>query len=192
MSKYLLLCACFLQTAFLMAQKAPYLTTKTVPEKVFEIYKEGRQALYFDKAEDAIKFFDKAIKKEPTFIDAYLLRAEAYAFLKKEWKALADYEQVIQLDSAYAPKIYFSRARMAWERENYAEVETQLKIFLRFYKTQDDLRVQAYKRLEDAKFIPYALAHPVPFLLFALVLSHISLLHIYVFPRPVLFSLFYV
>lgn len=163
MSKYLLLCACFLQTAFLMAQKAPYLTAKTVPEKVFAIFKDGRTALYYDKAAEAINAFDKAIKKEPTFIDAYLLRAEAYSVMKKEVQALADYEKVIQLDSAYAPKIYFSRARMAWERENYAEVETQLNLFLRFYKTQDDLRVQAYKRLEDAKFIPYALAHPVPF-----------------------------
>jgi flagellar motor protein MotB len=50
----------------------------------------------------AIQFANGAISLEPRFVDAFLLRADIYAKLKRYELAIADFERAYQLDSIYS------------------------------------------------------------------------------------------
>ncbi|MHB2154308.1 tetratricopeptide repeat protein [Calditrichota bacterium GD2] len=67
------------------------------PENVDLAYKYAKVAVNSGAYEDAIEPISKVIEKKPTKA-AYLLRAEAYESLNKNFKAINDYKAILKMD----------------------------------------------------------------------------------------------
>ena len=71
-------------------------------EKAKNYYKEGIKKTYYSDYTGAIEDFNKAIKYNPEYIEAYLNRGNCKANLRNYKGALEDYDKAIELNPDYA------------------------------------------------------------------------------------------
>jgi outer membrane protein OmpA-like peptidoglycan-associated protein/Tfp pilus assembly protein PilF len=166
MKHYLIYIVCSImliscQTTSIVAQD--YITTKEISPKVKKAYTKAYQQYRANDIPAAKKSFEKIIKKNPTFINAYHLMAECY-IREKDWlKAVEYYKKSTEIAPDYQPNVYYKLAQIAMEQEQYVEARKQLEKFLTYPKTSESMDQMARKMLGDAKFRPEALSKPVDF-----------------------------
>lgn len=81
---------------------------------------EGDNFVTSEKFEEAICTYTKAIELDPTYIEAYNRRGEAYSKLMKNEDAINDYTKVIELDPSNK-EAYCSRAKETGKLGNYVD-----------------------------------------------------------------------
>ena len=160
--KYFLIYIILLFTFGVQAQDE-YVTKKTAHKKAIKAYNKGNQ---FNRARDyesAIKALDKAIKKEPTFVDAYLLRADSY-FASNDFKnAETDFEKILELAPDFNPRINYVVALVEAEQNKYDEAVKHLETFLAGEPKGKRITKKATQLLSDFQFAAVAVKNPVPF-----------------------------
>ncbi len=68
----------------------------------------------------AAKYYTKAIKRKPSYAQAYLMRAAAYHSLKEYELATKDYTKVIEFGDAYFKAVgHFNRGVVHYERKKF-------------------------------------------------------------------------
>ena len=140
-----------------------YHTRKTAPAKALKHYKKAQQYTYNKDYTKAVKFFEKAIKVTPDFIDAHLLLADSYAVLGNRDKAAAGFEKVVSLDPDYRPKIYYAWGILERQHKNYAAAADQFERFLSYPQKSDELKQKVETLVENCRFAAVATKNPVPF-----------------------------
>jgi outer membrane protein OmpA-like peptidoglycan-associated protein/ribosomal protein L24E len=152
-----------LLSATALTGQKEYVTKATAHKKAVKAYQEGDMYNSSRQYVKAIEFFDKAIKKEPTFLDAYLLRADSYYSMKNYGKAEVDFEKIIEIDSSYNPRIYYVVAITEYEQNKFDEAVAHIQQFLDLNYRNEKLVKMAEKQLETYEFAANAMANPVPF-----------------------------
>jgi Flp pilus assembly protein TadD len=82
--------------------------------KAVALWKKGE----FTQPNQAIKYLNKAIQKNPKFAEAYNNRGNAYRDLKQLQKAFADYNQAIRLKPNYV-QAYNNRGNIYYDLKKY-------------------------------------------------------------------------
>ncbi len=155
----LIISLCFLVN--LSAQD--YHTRKTAPAKALKHYKKAQQYTYNKDYTKAVKFFEKAVKVTPNFIDAHLLLADSYAVLGNRDKAAAGFEKVVSLDPDYRPKIYYAWGILERQHKNYDAAADQFERFLSYPQKSEELKQKVETLVKDSRFAAVATKNPVPF-----------------------------
>jgi lipoprotein NlpI len=75
---------------------------------ISDLLNQARAASRNGKNEEAIAFATKAIEANPKNGNSYYIRGQYYEMTREHAKAIADYDQVLQLDSS-APEVYQHR-----------------------------------------------------------------------------------
>jgi len=140
-----------------------YHTRKTAPKKALKHYKKAQQYTYAKDYTKAVKFFEKAVKVTPNFIDAHLLLADSYAVLGNRDKAAAGFEKVVSLDPDYRPKIYYAWGILERQHENYDAAADKFERFLTYPQKSDELKQKVETLIKDSRFAAVATQNPVPF-----------------------------
>ncbi len=140
-----------------------YHTRKTAPAKALKHYKKAQQYTYAKDYTKAVKFFEKAIKVTPNFIDAHLLLADSYAVLGNRDKAAAGFEKVVRFDPDYRPKIYYAWGVLERQHKNYDAAADQFERFLTYPQKSDELKQKVETLIKDSRFAAVATKNPVPF-----------------------------
>lgn len=83
----------------------------TWAEPEIAAYEEGIQLVKKGSFREAVAAFDKALRLNPDFAEAYGGRGNVYAALAQYEQALKDYDEAIRLDSAYV-EAYFNRGNV--------------------------------------------------------------------------------
>lgn len=149
--------------ATLTHAQQPFKTVDEVKRRAKIAFDEGN---HFNRYEDyprAIEKLTTAIEIEPTFINAYLLRADSYYASEQFAEAEADFEQVIALDTAFNVRIYYILALSEMRQSKYGEARTHLQHFIDRYEGREAMVVRARTALRNAAFAEKALQNPVPF-----------------------------
>jgi outer membrane protein OmpA-like peptidoglycan-associated protein/tetratricopeptide (TPR) repeat protein len=146
-----------------LLQGQVFLTEKNAPPKAVEQYVEARQLLFNKEVKEGMQRLEKLLKKYPNFVDARLLYAESFAFEQQYDRARAEYLLALELAPDHRPVAYFTLGRIAKEQGRYDECAQRLEKFLTYPTASEELRRRAEKMLADARFIPGALAAPLPF-----------------------------
>ena len=73
-----------------------------------------------EQNDEAIKYYDKAIKLNPFFAEAFCNRGVAKSHLGDKKKAMKNYDKAIELNPEYA-KAYNNRGNIKFDLENYEE-----------------------------------------------------------------------
>lgn len=122
------------------------------PYFVDAIYSLGCSKYDLNDFEGSIVDFSKVVKLQPYHTKAYELRANAYAFLKKSKKALADYTLSVLIN--HSPDSYYNRGVFYMDINYYKKAKSDLSTSIRlnenngfayFYRGVSNLLLGKYK-----------------------------------------------
>ena len=101
----------------------------------------------------AITEIEKAIEKDPNFLEAWLLKAEIYDFLGKANESYLSYAKVFEIDAQYDPALSFKLAANSYKIGKYSVAKKYIDFFC---NEVDTMRYRNYdfKRLRE--FIYFA------------------------------------
>ncbi len=97
----------------------------------------------------AISEVNRAIEKDTSFLEAYLLKAEMYDFWGESAIAFENYAKVFEIDADYDPALSFKLAINSYHIGKYNEAKEYIDYF---YKNAD---TQKYKRYDTERLRRY-------------------------------------
>lgn len=132
-------------------------------KKAIAAFEKAIGHLNYYKLDLAKEAVDEAIKRDPNFSDAYLLRAEIFQELKWEEKVLEDYNKVLEINPDKRPIIFLNVAEIELRKGNYASAKDKLEKFSKY----PNLRQEDYELcqlfLTNCNFALEAIKKPVAF-----------------------------
>ncbi len=140
-----------------------YVTKNNASKKAYKAYSKASLHNRYSEYNEAIIELDKAIEKEPTFIDAILLRADSYYALKDFANAEKNFEKIISIAPQLNLRIYYALSIVEQKQEKFSEAVAHLEEFLAFDIKNEKLKASANKLLDNCKFGAAAKKKPVPF-----------------------------
>jgi outer membrane protein OmpA-like peptidoglycan-associated protein len=155
-----LLALVFLVFGVQTLQAQNYTTTN---KKAIQFFEDASKMLVEGQFELSLNSVEKALEKEPEFIEAWLLKADIYIESKRHQDAIDALEKSIQINPQYFPNKYFTLAALRMQRAEYAEAATALKIFLKQPKIRSELMERAQLELANCEFAIEAIKNPVEF-----------------------------
>lgn len=156
---YFSLCTIFLLNT-ISVQAQQYTSDSKSAVKAYE---KGRMALQSRAYDDAIEFFNDALEKDRSFIEAYLMLGEVY-FEKMDYtKVIFYYEQAMNLNPDFFPTGYFVIANMYLNQGEYEKAKENYEKFLSVEARDKSVDDEAKENLKRAEFGIHAMNNPVPF-----------------------------
>lgn len=113
----------------------------------------------------ALPYFDKAIEKDPNFVDAYLIKADYAARMGFNDMAIQAYRQAININPTISSTgyVYYDLAVLEWNAGDYASALEHGKKYLSFKNGNPDMVKEAQWLVVNCEFAVEAIKHPVPF-----------------------------
>lgn len=140
-----------------------YKTTKTADSKAVKSFVKAKRYAAQSEFKKALDQFDKALKKEPNYIDA-LLRKGGLLFDMKNYE---ESEQTFIHAKSIAPEynalIYFSLANVQRQLKKYEEASENYNHYLRFDNNNEERKKRTLKYLKEVEFSAQAVKNPVVF-----------------------------
>jgi outer membrane protein OmpA-like peptidoglycan-associated protein len=140
------------------------------------------QTKYATESQKAIKYYEKAIeafnqrdyigveenlnsaiKKDPQFIDAYLLRAELYRLNYQVQNQISDLTRAVEIDPLYFPYVHYNLGMAFWSTGNYNDAYKSFNDFLALEKGKETSREKAKEFLLKCEFAQSLVDNPVEF-----------------------------
>ena len=101
----------------------------------------------------AISEVNRAIEKDPGFLEAYLLKAEIYDFWGESLEAFENYAKVFEIDLNYDPALSFKLAINSYRIGKYAEAKDYIDAF---YENSDPEKFKKYDTDRLKRYIYFA------------------------------------
>jgi outer membrane protein OmpA-like peptidoglycan-associated protein/tetratricopeptide (TPR) repeat protein len=135
-----------------------------LPPKELKIYKEGIQFSKQGKSKEALKNFDKVLKKQPLFLEAKLRKAGLFYDVKDFANAQKLIEEVVRQDSNYDGEMYYAAALCAIMQKDYVHASQHYTQYLkRAVGLQEDKIKKIKHEIAVCDFRIDAYLHPKPF-----------------------------
>ena len=140
-----------------------YITRKTAIGKAKEYFDESKKQFLQGDLKATVKLLDKAIEKEPTFIDAFFQKAIVFRSVNKNSEAEEAFEKALAISSTYEPNALFSLAEVESVLGKENEAVAHYQAFLQSSSKNQELRSKADTFVSNNAFITEAKKNPVPF-----------------------------
>lgn len=153
----LLLC---LSSCMSLAQPGSYSTTN---KKAIKKYNEARALFDSRQSEMALESLDAAIKADPNFVEAWLMKGVLNEEKRDYPGARAAYEKAAEINPQFFPNVFYNLGRIEMDNGDYADAKGNFETFLKQTGTSPKLVTMAKNRLQSCEFAITAIANPVPF-----------------------------
>ena len=150
MKKYILSLLVFFGTFSLMAQS--YQTLNSVSEKVRKQYTMAYNYISMNEIGKGIAELHKIIKKNPDFINPYILLGDTYREEKELDSAAHYFQKALQVAPRHEPKIHYALGQIYLNKKAYDLAAQHLELFLTEGKPSPDFKRKVEKELGDAAF----------------------------------------
>lgn len=140
-----------------------YTTTKTAHKKADKQYDKAREYVNARDYEKAVKALDKALDKQPDFINAILLKASIQYDRKELDEAEKGFKRAVDLAPEFDNFVWFQLAMTQWRLKKFENSAQNMTRFLKGDIRQASLRTEAEQYLKNAHFAAKAIKNPVPF-----------------------------
>jgi outer membrane protein OmpA-like peptidoglycan-associated protein/tetratricopeptide (TPR) repeat protein len=112
-----------------------------------------------------IPYFDKAIAKDPLFIDAYIMKADFAARCGQTEVAMQAYRKAIEIDPNVSSTgyVYYDLALLEWSVGEYAAALEHGKKFMTFKSANPESIEETKWLIVNCEFAIEAIKNPVPF-----------------------------
>lgn len=125
-------------------------------EKALQAYQAHDYQLALSEAE-------RALSRDPNYLDANILKAEVLFNIKDYTNSALAYQQVIRLDPSVYPQSYFYLGYSLLKTGGYQEASDALNVFLAYPDKGTSLTEKARQLLRNCAFALDAIANPVMF-----------------------------
>jgi outer membrane protein OmpA-like peptidoglycan-associated protein len=156
-------CSSFLVQSPVLQAQADIVTYETASEKLKKIYRKGLLASRSYDLDGAMKYFEKAVKVEPSFIDAHIQIASLLYEQDFLIQAEDAFEKILEMDDKHNPKVLFIAGMAEWRQNKYDEAAAHFERYLNSDTDNTVLLNRAAELKENCAFLAHALANPVPF-----------------------------
>jgi outer membrane protein OmpA-like peptidoglycan-associated protein/tetratricopeptide (TPR) repeat protein len=140
-----------------------YVTAKEVPEKVNKYFKLGMEMLYNKRADQAVRYFDKALAANPNFIDAKIFKAGALTQTGDLKGAESGFEEVIELDAEYDKEVFYDVGMVEFKMEKYEEALDHFKIYLETNPENERRKASATDFYQRSQLMVESAKNPIDF-----------------------------
>ena len=130
-------------------------------KKAIALYEEAVALYHYESYSQAFNTLEKVKKRNPKFIEAYLLAAQIYENLQQFEEAYLENLRALTLDSTFYPKAQLDAARLAYYTQQYAEGEELAQRYLAKIAPTDRTYHSAELIRASCSFSQQALQHPV-------------------------------
>ncbi len=128
--------------------------------KYFESALNNYNLLYFDIAKQELA---KALKKDPKFIDAYILLGEIAFDEGKKQEAINNFTKAISIKKDYNPLMYLRRADIEKSCGMYEKAKADYLNFMKLQKNIDSYEKYVNRKIENCDFAIKLKKNPVKF-----------------------------
>lgn len=146
-----------------MAYAQQHTTKKTTHKKALQSYEAAQQALRQRDTDAALTHLEKALKKDPAFVDAILMRADMLLQRRDYEGAKTGFARALTLAPDYALLAHLLLAEAAWGMQDYATVVEHATLYLEKGQPSEKRKAGAERLLQNARFAKDAVSRPVPF-----------------------------
>ncbi len=142
----------------LFAQKYTVSNTKAIKS-----YENALTAINSRNNELGLALLDEALKREPNFAEAYLLKFELYAEEGELNQAAEALRNAVAINPDFFPNAWFFLGTLELKSGNYAEARKNLNKFKSYRGVQPDMVARAVEIIATCDFAEKAMQNPVPF-----------------------------
>ncbi len=128
--------------------------------KAVQAFNEAGTAYLELNFAEAEKQLERALRSEPSFIEAWLLYGDVLRDDGRKADALAAYRQALAIDSAFFPPALFFAGDLMLGAGDYTGAEQMFEKFLLSEGIRPEIQLQALDRLQNARFGINALQYP--------------------------------
>src|SRR6218665_461626 len=162
MKKILFLSFALLAIFSCKAQLPPgeYTSTNKKAISAFESALKFYNARQDDKA---IEELNKAIEKDPNFIEPHFLLAQIYTEGNKKQEAIDEYVKALQINPKFDKKTFYNLANLEISVGKYTEAKKDYETYLKYPTLNPDAKELAERNLANCNFAIEAMKNPVLF-----------------------------
>lgn len=119
----------------------------------------------YDSRQDgkAIEDLNKAIEKDPDFIEPHFLLAQIYTEAGKKQSAIDEYVKALEINPKFDKKTFYNLANLEFSLGKYVEAKKDYEAYLKYQNLHPDAKSFAEHQLANCSFAIEALKNPVPF-----------------------------
>lgn len=112
-----------------------------------------------------IELVDKALKNDPNFWEAYVLRGEYHMNLRDKSAAIADFENALRVSPNHSRTgmTFYRLADLYLDQGAYDKALTNIKSFINHPNANEEYLKSGYSIYDNALFAIDAIKHPKPF-----------------------------
>ena len=112
-----------------------------------------------------IELVDKALKKDPNFWEAYVLRGEYHMNLRDKSAAIGDFENALRVSPNHSRTgmTFYRLADLYLDQGAYDKALTNIKSFINHPNANEEYLKSGYSIYDNALFAIDAIKHPKPF-----------------------------
>lgn len=111
----------------------------------------------------ALAELDRAIKTDPAFIEAYILKGDIKADQSNPEEALSFYRQALTINPDFDPNLYIIQGNLYVRTGRYQQAKESFQTYLAYAKGPAVRRAQVIDNIAGCDFGINAVSHPVPF-----------------------------
>lgn len=132
-------------------------------KKAIKLLEDGQYNYERRDTELALEFAERALDKEPDFIEAHILKAYCFMALKQPVEAIVSLENAIKINPNFFPGLKLDLGDLYFRVQRYSEAKAILENYIKNHRPNAKQIVKAQTIIASCDFSIYALAHPVPF-----------------------------
>ncbi len=139
-------------------------TDNCTAQRAVDLHTQAAQLLAQRKTTEALPLLEEAVRRDPTYAEAYRTMGQLYEFTRRPELALTAYRQAIRLqpDAPATSAAYQSVVNLLLRFGQYGEVLPLLEKFATFFAPQSPQGLRIRRQTETARFGINALQHPQP------------------------------
>lgn len=130
-------------------------------KKAIKTYEEALSQFELRYFPEALSLLNKAIKKDPTFIEAYGVMGTIYAMEKNYTKAIEVLEQGIGVNPDFLGLVHLDLAELYFKTQQYQKGKERASIYINKFHPKARMRGKAERLMKSCDFSIKALKSPI-------------------------------
>ncbi|MEX2596705.1 MAG: tetratricopeptide repeat protein, partial [Salibacteraceae bacterium] len=135
----------------------------TENNRALKFYQEAQQHKRFNRYEQAELYYQKALERDPQYLDAKFDLGETYMRMGQIDKSVELMEDIVKQDPRFVPTLIINLAQIAQEREQYDKALSYFEQYMGIAPPESNNYMQAKRGAASCEFAMWALENPVDF-----------------------------
>lgn len=140
-----------------------FTTKTTTSKKALKYYDKAQTFNRSEQFPEALEQLNKALEKDPLFIDAKILRASLFGATGKLELSAEEFEVIVKITPDYMPRVWYELALTEMDLQWYDKAGDHFQAYLDSKDPSKIRKQKAERYLINARFAARAIANPVPF-----------------------------